>query len=152
MPPSIVKSNVLAFAEVKTPAARAPASMLNVKTTQRSAPTPTKNPLATKLEFPESPSSISVYEQAVLGGRHKGWAKEMAKRSTTELQRGIRSLEKEIKLHEAKINNPRQHTNNWDSMRPEQQQSLLKRWPQDIARQQEQKNILEVILRERNVK
>ena len=42
---------------------------------------------------------------------------------------------------------------NWDNLRPAHQQDLMKnKWPSDIARHKELKNILEGILRGRNEK
>ena len=87
------------------------------------------------------------------GGTHSGWAKQYITKPTKEIEKGIKSFEKQIKLHHDKINNPRKHTNDWDNLRPAHQQDLMKnKWPSDIARHKELKNILEGILRGRNEK
>ena len=91
-----------------------------------------------------------AYEAAKSGGRHAGWMRDMATKPSNELRRGIRNLEKQIAEHQDKIANPEKHIPDFRSLDPRQQQALLtKKWPGDIARQQEHKQILEGILRER---
>lgn len=91
-----------------------------------------------------------AFEVARSGGRHAGWMKEMATKPSIELQRGIRNLEKQIAEHQDKIANPEKYIPDFRSLDPRQQEALLtKKWPGDIARQQEHKQILEGILRER---
>ncbi|HMU41248.1 MAG TPA: hypothetical protein PKE31_19730 [Pseudomonadota bacterium] len=79
--------------------------------------------------------------------KHAGFRKNYADRSASEIRRGITSLEAQIAEHEAKIANPGKFIPNWSSLDPRQQQALLeKKWPADIARQKEQRDILKGLL------
>lgn len=98
-------------------------------------------------------SSCDPFEIAKNGGRHAGWYKDILQKSDRKLEQGIRSLEKQIAEHEGYIANPKSKISNWDSLDPREQQGLLnKKWPGDIARQEEQKAILKGILSERRGK
>ena len=90
-------------------------------------------------------------EIAEQGGRHSGFFKNYVGRSTEELQKGIQSLDKQIAEHQAKLANPEKAIPNFKSLDARQQQALLKtKWPSDIQRLQEQKQILQGILDKRN--
>jgi hypothetical protein len=83
----------------------------------------------------------------VSGGKHAGFFKNYLGRSTPEIERGIVSIEKQIAEHQAKIRNPAAYIDDWATLDPRQQQALLNnKWPGDIARQQEQLEILHGIL------
>lgn len=87
---------------------------------------------------------------AKAGGRHAGFYVEYAKKSDVEIRRGINSLEKQIGEHERKIRNPEKYVPDFKSLDPREQKALIEtKWPGDIARQQQQKSILEGILTER---
>lgn len=84
-----------------------------------------------------------AYDVAAAGGKHAGFLKNYEGRSPQEIDRGIRSIEREIAEHEAAIRDPRTKIPNWDELDPRQQVALVtKKWPSDIARQQEQLAIL----------
>ncbi|KIE04722.1 hypothetical protein NF27_GC00010 [Candidatus Jidaibacter acanthamoeba] len=93
---------------------------------------------------------LDPYQEAMReGGKHQIWAKQYVDKPDIELERGIRSIDKQIKNHQDKIANPTK-TENWNNLRPEHQQDLIsKKWPSDIKRQEEQKLILEGILKNR---
>jgi len=64
-------------------------------------------------------------------------------KSPKDLRSGINSLEKQIAEHKDKIANPSKHISNFKNLDPRQQEALLTRkWPGDIQRQQEQRDIL----------
>ncbi len=95
------------------------------------------------------------YVEAMNGGAHSGWAKQYTTKSIQEIEKGIKSLEKQIELHQEKIKNPDKY------VVPEKriQDTLSKKhnlinkvWPEQIARQTEQKKILEGILSEQRKK
>jgi RHS repeat-associated protein len=93
----------------------------------------------------------SAFEIAKEGGKHAGFLKNNLTRSTEELQKGINSIEKVIAEHQSKIANPSKYIENWSKLDPRQQQSLInKKWPSDIQRQGEQRDILKNILKNRN--
>ena len=82
------------------------------------------------------------------GGKHATWAKQYIDKPTIELERGIKSLEKQIELHKDKIINPQKHYPNWEKEDFRAREHWVnQKWPGDIARQQEQKAILEGILK-----
>ncbi len=63
--------------------------------------------------------------------------------SKREIEKGIRSIKKQIAEHEAKIANPEKHIGDWSKLDPRKQSDLVNRkWPGDIARQKEQLGIL----------
>jgi len=66
------------------------------------------------------------------------------------LQKGINSFEKQIELHKDKINNPEKHYPEWNSQDPRAKIDWINvKWPRDIKRLEEQKKILEEILKSR---
>ena len=81
------------------------------------------------------------------GGKHSGFLENYRGRPPAEIQKGIDSLQKQIDQHRAWIANPESKIPNFRSLDPRQQDALLNRkWPSDIARQQEQINILRGLL------
>lgn len=97
----------------------------------------------------------SAYEIAKNGGKHASTYKKYSQTSTKEIEKGIRSLEKQVKEHSDLIRNPsetmkRLGKGDWDSLDPRQQKALLeKKWPSDIQRQQVTIEIFKGILKER---
>jgi hypothetical protein len=90
------------------------------------------------------------FEIAKAGGKHSGFYNQYVNKPDLEIQKAIRSLEKRIAEHQSWIENPELHIPNFSSLDPRQQRALVEdKWLSDIARQQEQKIILEGILQER---
>jgi len=88
-----------------------------------------------------------AYGTALNGGRHAGFLANYAGKPTAQIERGITSIEKQIAEHQAKIANAGRYIDDWASLDPRQQQALVNsKWPGDIARQQEQLDILRGIL------
>lgn len=86
------------------------------------------------------------------GGKHHGFLKNYLSRSTPEIEQGIVSIAKQIAEHQAKIRNLAAYIDDWAMLDPRRQQALLTRkWPGDIARQREQIEILQGILRSRSL-
>ncbi|KIE04805.1 hypothetical protein NF27_FR00010 [Candidatus Jidaibacter acanthamoeba] len=94
---------------------------------------------------------IDPYKEAMReGGKHQAWAKQYVDKPDIELERGIKSFEKQIKLHEDKIKNPEKYYPDFKKLDiREQEANINKIWPRDIRKQQEQKRILEDILKNR---
>ena len=91
-----------------------------------------------------------AYEIAKSGGKNSGFYKNYLDKSTKEIEKGIKSLEKQIQEHTDKISNPQKYIKDFDKLDVRQQENLInKKWNSDIARQKEQKQILEQILQER---
>lgn len=91
-----------------------------------------------------------AHDEALAGGKHAGFLKNYIDKPTPQIERGIGSIEKQIAEHQAKIRNPGAHIDDWASLDPRQQQALLNsKWPGDVARQQEQLDILRRILESR---
>jgi hypothetical protein len=88
------------------------------------------------------------YEEARSGGRHAGFLRNYEGRSPEEIDRGIRSIEKQIADHESWIAMPTRKIPNWEKLDPRQRKALVERkWPADIARQREQLSILKELRR-----
>ena len=93
-----------------------------------------------------------IYTIAKNGGKHSGWYNQYKDKAENEIRRGIRSIEKLIQEHQDKIVNPRKYIPDFDSLILQEQVALIERtWPRDIQRQEEQKMILEGILKERGL-
>jgi len=91
-----------------------------------------------------------AYDIARQGGKHAGFYKQYLNKSNVEIQKGIKSLEKQIAEHQEKIANPEKYIPNFRQLNPRQQEALItEKWLGDIQRQMEQKDILEGILRGR---
>jgi hypothetical protein len=89
----------------------------------------------------------AAYEAAVAGGRHAGLLQNYLGRSAAQIQRGIASYESQIAQHEAKIADPAKYIEGWAKLDPRQQQALLtSKWPGDIQRLAEQRDVLKGIL------
>lgn len=92
-------------------------------------------------------SVTGAYDVALAGGRHAGFLRNYAGKPTPQIERGIASIERQIAEHQAKIQNPSTYVDDWAALDHRQQQALLtSKWPGDIARQQEQLDILRGIL------
>ena len=86
-----------------------------------------------------TPRTTPLVGDALAGGRHSGFLNNYAGRSPTEIQRGIRSIERQIDDHLSWINDPHRKIPKWDELDPRQQEALLtQKWPGDIQRQREQ--------------
>ena len=92
----------------------------------------------------------NAFDVAKSGGKHSGFYNQYVGKSKKDIQKGIQSLDKQIAEHQDKIRNPEAHISNFKDLDPRQQEALVnKKWPSDIQRQMEQKEILEGILRSR---
>ncbi|WP_316359483.1 hypothetical protein [Candidatus Neptunichlamydia sp. REUL1] len=88
-----------------------------------------------------------AYITAKNGGKHSKLIAEYGGRSTREIEKSIRSYEKQIIKHKDKIANPSKYVPEWDSLHPNQKKSLLEKgWPKEIKCYTAQKEILEGIL------
>jgi len=86
----------------------------------------------------------SAFDVAAAGGKHAGFLKNYAGRSPAELDRGINSIERQIAEHEQAIADPTSKIPNFNELDPRQQTALVTRKrPGDIARQREQRQILQ---------
>jgi len=92
----------------------------------------------------------SAYEIAQAGGRHAGLLRTYQTRSTTEIQRALRSYERQVALHHQKVQSPEQCIEEWDQKSPRVQRALLRHWQEDAARNQELADIMRGILQERH--
>ena len=93
-----------------------------------------------------------AYEIARAGGRHGAFYQIYVRRRSEEIRRGIRSLERRIQEHEEKIRHPEQGVRGFAQLDSRQQCALIEsKWPADMKRLQEQKDILEGILWERGI-
>jgi len=92
----------------------------------------------------KSPSE--AYLAAKNGGKHARLL-DFEQRSAKEVQKSIKSLEKQIVKHQDKIDNPSKYCSEWDTMDPRRKNALInKRWPAEIQCFTEEKDILQTIL------
>jgi RHS repeat-associated protein len=88
-------------------------------------------------------AATEAFEEALRGGRHAGFLKNYLTRSKQEIEKGIKSIKKQIATHEDKIANPQKHIQEWQKLDPRYRDALVNRkWPSDFQRQKEQLGIL----------
>lgn len=76
--------------------------------------------------------------------------KESLTKPIKEVQKSIRSYEKQILIHKDKIANPSKYCPEWEKMNTQRRDALInKKWPTEIHGYREQQNILQEILKER---
>jgi hypothetical protein len=83
------------------------------------------------------------------GEKHQRWKQQYETKNSEEIKRGIRSFDKQINLHEDKINNPEKYVSDFSSRNEHYRQGLLKKWHKEIETYKEQKAILEKIMEQR---
>jgi len=66
------------------------------------------------------------------------------------MRRALRSYERQVALHQQKMQSPVQCIQEWDQKSPRVQQALLRHWQEDGARNQELAEIMRGILQERH--
>jgi hypothetical protein len=89
----------------------------------------------------------AVKEALEKGGRHSGLLKEYAKRSPKEIEKALRSYEKQVAIHKEKIANPAKFAKNWDGMTNTERAGLLTKWQKDLIRNQELADIMQYLLK-----
>jgi RHS repeat-associated protein len=88
-----------------------------------------------------------AFKEAAAGGRHSGFLKNYADRSVREIRDGVKSIQKEITDHHAKIADPAKYVKDtsgrdWSKLDPREQVGLVNKWKSDISRQTQQRDIL----------
>ena len=91
----------------------------------------------------------SAYEMARAGGRHAGLLRLYQAKSTTAIQRALRSYLRQVELHQQKIFIPEEYVRNWTERSSRVQRALLQHWQEDMIRNQELADIMRGILQER---
>jgi len=93
------------------------------------------------------------YYRAASGGKHAGFFNQHNNLSDQELKKSIASFKKQIDNHKKWIENPEIKLGDLSLFDPRQIEALVnKKWPNDIARQTEQMNIIIGILIQRGQK
>ena len=91
-----------------------------------------------------------AYEIAKNGGKHAKMLSDYSNKPIKEIQKGIKSYEKQIAIHKDKIARPSNYCPDWDKLDLRQREALInKKWPSDIKGFEEQKEILRSILDEK---
>ena len=90
------------------------------------------------------------YETAKAGGPHHGWMEKQRTLPAVKLLKSIRSLEKQIAQHQQWIENPYLKVLT-DIPAEERDYYVTTKWPNDIARQRQQIEIITGVLNERNI-
>jgi hypothetical protein len=91
----------------------------------------------------------NAYEVAKAGGKHAGYLKQYASLPDHLVEKAVRGFEKQIAAHESWIADP------FSKLPPDYPTTdvdrlVTKKWPSDIARLKEQRDIVLGILKERN--
>ena len=93
----------------------------------------------------KSPSE--AYITAKNGGKHARLIELHGGKPAKEIQKSIKSLEKQVAVHKDKIANPSKHCSDWDKMDPRRQKAPVnKKWPAEIQCFTEERDILQTIL------
>lgn len=98
-----------------------------------------------------APALSPATRTALAGGRHSSLIRQFAARTTTQLNRTIRSLERQIARHEEKIRNPAQNMTRDDPNDPEAVQRAVRGWRDEIRNLSEQRDIADDVLQNRRV-
>ncbi len=91
------------------------------------------------------------YTTAKDGGRYSKQYQNELKKTSRELENSLKSYEKTVSEHQAKINNPARYSKNWNNLSTQQQKGLLRHWEKDIARNSAYRDIAKGILKERKI-
>ncbi|MDX8430651.1 MAG: tetratricopeptide repeat protein [Candidatus Algichlamydia australiensis] len=95
-------------------------------------------------------STSEAYSIAKNGGKHSSLINNYSNRTVKEIQKSIKSYEKQIIIHQDKITNPKKYCPEWDSFHPNRKKALLEKvWPNEINCFSEEKDILQELLKER---
>jgi hypothetical protein len=93
----------------------------------------------------------NAYAIARAGGRHARLLRIYERKSATEIQRALRSYERQVELHRQKIHSPEQFVQDWRTLRSHVQSGLLRHWQEDLVLNQELVEIMRGLLRERGI-
>lgn len=93
--------------------------------------------------------SPAYIEATKPGGRHHGWYLRLQDQSNAELEKSVRSFERQIVRHEGWIADPGSKTPEFAGFHAQRKLALMEGWQQDITRHQECIDILNDILKER---
>ncbi len=89
----------------------------------------------------------SAFRVAKEGGRHAGQLKQFMKQTPQQLQKTIKSFDKQISRHQNWIKNPASKVKNFNQLSKQHQNNLIHHWTQDIARHQELRSIASDVLK-----
>ncbi|ABY36877.1 hypothetical protein Caur_3697 [Chloroflexus aurantiacus J-10-fl] len=92
----------------------------------------------------------AAYEIAKAGGRQAGVLKNYLSRRSAEIERALRSLERQAALHRDKLANPAQYAEEWETMTAERRKALLRYWHKEATNYAEQADVLRGLLMERS--
>lgn len=90
-----------------------------------------------------------VYEIAKGGGKHAGFLKNYASRSIEEISKSANSLQKQIRTHVDKIENPAKYRRNWADYSAKQKERIINHWQQEIDNFGEQIEVLKGIVKDK---
>lgn len=103
-----------------------------------------------RLNILVSQSESEVFKTAISQDIHVKMVRDYLDKPAKEIQKGIKSYEKQIALHQEKIANPSKFIPHWNELHPERQYALInKKWPAEIQCYTEQRDVLQSILNER---
>ncbi|ABY36845.1 hypothetical protein Caur_3662 [Chloroflexus aurantiacus J-10-fl] len=91
----------------------------------------------------------AAYEITKAGGRHAGVLKNYFSRRSAEIERALRSLERQAALHRDKLANPAQYAEKWETMTAKDREDLLRYWHKEATNYAEQADVLRGLLMER---
>ena len=94
-------------------------------------------------------SQKATYEIAKNGGKHHSTYKIYKNKPGNEIEKGIRSLKKQIAKHLEKIKNPTKGVPNYDERSSSYQKGIIKHWLKEIETYGELIKIYEGILKEK---
>lgn len=109
-----------------------------------------ENTINNRLDKLVAQSESEVLKAAINKDAHVKMIKDYLDKPSKEIQKGIKSYEKQIAIHKDKIENPTKHYPDWNKLDPRQREALIKKkWPTEINIYEDQKNVLQSILQER---
>jgi hypothetical protein len=89
------------------------------------------------------------YEIAKEGGRHSGQLRRFEQWNDKQLEKSIRSFDKNIAEHEGYLSNPKSKAPEWDRFPPDHQERLKKVWERHLQNTKELKDVAQQVLKQR---
>jgi len=88
----------------------------------------------------------SAAKEAIKGGKYGGQYEEFMKQTPQGLQKSIKSLQKQIDIHEQLVKDPKIKVKEWDSLTSKHQDNAINHWKNDAARARVYKKMAEKAL------
>jgi hypothetical protein len=81
--------------------------------------------------------------------KHAGLLQAYRGRTRGEIQRALRSYERQVALYQQKLADPEKFIKDWERLTVQERQGLITNWQKDLARNQELAELMRSLLHEK---